>query len=136
MMYLECSEHRSSLQKDSHQFSFKKAEQHVSFLSEFWETTFSSFSSVEIAVYNGHNNDKALKGTILLFLGNSGLELRINISISYWKLYKLFEGLFFLKSLDFFKFNTGMEEFEISYVVHKLGILTHLHRKKSSFMIV
>lgn len=29
-----------------------------------------------------------------------------------------------------------MEEFEISYVVYKLGILTHLHQKKSLFMIV
>lgn len=36
------------------------------------------------------------------FLGNSGLELRVNISISYWKLYKLFGGYSFFKFFFFF----------------------------------
>lgn len=61
---------------------------------------------------------------------------RINISVSYWKLYKLFVlGLCFLKIfftqwwplLNSFKFNTSMEEFQISYVVYELSIWTQLH---------
>lgn len=61
---------------------------------------------------------------------------RINISVSYWKLYKLFVlGLCFLKIfftqwsplLNSFKFSTSMEEFQISYVVYELSIWTQLH---------
>lgn len=59
-----------------------------------------------------------------------------NISVSFWKLYKLLIlRLCFLKMtftkwsplVNSFKFNTSMEEFEISYVVYECSIWTQLH---------